>query len=82
MRDLITSGVKTGVQLGVASVVAWLLQFGIDIGGQAQALENTLFIIFTAVITMLLNWLGKKVPIINKIVSLGLSGNTVSYQSQ
>ena len=79
MRDLITSGIKTAVQLGVASFVAWLLQFGIDIGSQAQALENVLFLIFAGVITVILNWAGKKFPVINKIISLGLSGNTVSY---
>lgn len=77
--NLITSGIKTGVQLGVASFVGWLFQFGIDIGAQTQALETALFAITTGVVAVVLNWLGQKFPIINKIASLGLSSNTASY---
>lgn len=79
MKDLITSGTKTAVQLGVAAFVAWLLQLGIDVGAQSQALETGAFAIATGVVGGLLNWLGRKFPIVNKIVSLGLSNSSASY---
>lgn len=79
MRDLITAGIKTAVQLAVSAFVAWLLNFGIDIGGQAEALSTALFAVATGVVAAILNWLGQKFPIINKIVSLGLSSSSATY---
>ena len=77
MRDLVTAGVRTTVQVIVAAVVAWLLRLGIEV--DAQALEGVLFAVATGLVSFLLNWLGRKFPIVNKIISLGLSGGGPGY---
>lgn len=80
MRSLIISGVKTAVQVGVAALVAWLASLGIDVAGEAaQALETGLFAIATGVVAALLNWAGNQWPIVNQIVSLGISNQTADY---
>lgn len=80
MRNLITSGVKTAVQVGVAALVAWLASLGVDVAGEAaQALEAGLFAVATGIVAVLLNWAGNRWPIINRIISLGISGQTANY---
>lgn len=77
IRDLITAGVKTGVQVAVAAGVAWLLNLGIEV--DAVAVETAVFAVVTGAVTMVLNALGSKFPIVNTILSFGLSGNSASY---
>lgn len=78
MRDLITSGVRTAVQVAVAAIVGWLAQFGIDV--PTEALGTVLFAIATGVVTIALNWLQSKFSWIGAILSLGLSRSTPSYR--
>ena len=80
MRDLITSGVKTAVQAAVSFGVTWLINFGVVIDPDAAAtIQTGAFLLVMAIVTGALNALGKKFPIVNKIVSLGLSESTASY---
>lgn len=81
MRNLIISGVKTAVQVVIAALIAWLASVGIDISDQAaQALETGVFAVATGVIALALNWAGQKWPIVNRIISLGISNQTATYQ--
>ncbi len=77
MRDLITSGVKTAVQVGVASVIAYLANKGIEV--DSVALEAAVFSIATGLIAFGLNWAGNRFPIVNTILSFGLASNSPSY---
>lgn len=77
MRDVLTAGVRTGIQVAVAAIVAWLTQRGIEV--DEQALEIALFSVATGVITMLLNVAQAKFPILGVILSLGLSKSTPTY---
>lgn len=80
MRSLIISGVKTAVQVAVAALIAWLASFGIDLTGEAaQALEAGLFAVAAGVVAALLNWAGNRWPIVNRIISLGISNQTAAY---
>ncbi len=77
MRDLITSGVKTAVQVGVAAAVAWATQLGFDI--DSVALEAALFSIVTGVVAFGLNWLTVKWPAVGTVLSLGLANTGPTY---
>ncbi len=77
MRDLITSGVKTAVQVAVAAVVAWAASAGIDL--DSAVLEAALFSVSTGVVAFVLNWAGQKFPIVNSILSFGLASNSPTY---
>lgn len=80
MRDLITSGVKTAVQIGVAAAISWLASIGIEVAGDAAvALQTAVFAVATGAVAAILNALGKRFPIVNKIVSLGLSETSATY---
>jgi uncharacterized membrane protein (DUF441 family) len=79
MRDLITSGVKTAVQVAVAAVVAWLTKVGIDV--DSVALEAVLFSVATGVVAVALNWVSVKLPVVGRILSLGLAKSGPSYSS-
>lgn len=77
MRDLLTAGVRTAVQAGVAAAVGWLAKVGIDV--DAQAFEAVVFALASGVVAILLNWLGSKFPVVNRITSLGLSTSSANY---
>ena len=77
MRNLIISGVKTAVQVAVAALVAWATQLGIDL--DTAALEVALFSVVTGAVTIALNWLSAKWPIVGKVLSFGLTSGTASY---
>ena len=77
MRDLITSGVKTSIQVAVAALAAWAASLGFDI--HSVALEAGLFSISTGVVAVVLNAVGQKFPIVNTILSLGLASNSPTY---
>ncbi len=77
MRDLITSGVKTAVQVGVASVIAYLANKGIEV--DSVALEAAVFSIATGFIAFGLNWAGNRFPIVNTILSFGLASHSPRY---
>ena len=77
MRDLITSGVRTAVQVAVTGVVAWFGSFGIGI--DSVALETALFAVATGLVTMGLNWLTTKVPAVGAVLSLGLTKTSPTY---
>jgi len=77
MRDLITSGVKTAVQVGVAATVAWAANVGIDV--DSVALEAATFSIATGLVAFGLNWLSVRWPVVGTVLSLGLAKNTASY---
>jgi hypothetical protein len=79
MRNLITSGVKTAVQVGVAALITWLASLGIDLGEMELALEATVFAVVSGLVAVALNWIGQKVPLVNRLLSLGLTDNTVNY---
>ncbi len=78
MRDLITSGVKTAVQVGVAAAVAWAANLGIDV--DSVALEAAMFSIAVGGVAFVLNWAGQRFPIINTILSFGLASNSPTYK--
>lgn len=77
MRDLITSGVKTAVQVAVAATVAWAAQLGFDI--DSVALEAGLFSVVAGLVAFGLNALSAKWPIVGKVLSLGLTSSTATY---
>ncbi len=77
MRDLITSGVKTAVQVAVAATVAWATQLGFDV--DSVALEAALFSIITGLVAFTLNWLSAKWPIVGRVLSFGLTSSTATY---
>ena len=77
MRDLITSGVKTAVQVAVAALGAWAASLGIDF--DSVALEATLFSIATGAVAIALNALAAKWPILNRVLSLGLTTSGPNY---
>ncbi len=77
MRDLITSGVKTAVQVGVTAAVAWAASVGINV--DSVVLEAATFSVAVGVVTVGLNWLSAKWPTVGKILSLGLTSSTPSY---
>jgi len=77
MRDLITSGVKTAVQVGVAATVAWAANLGIDI--DSVALEAALFSIVTGLVAFGLNWLTVKWPLVGQVLSFGLTKAGPTY---
>jgi hypothetical protein len=80
MRNWIISGVKTAVQVGVAAFVGWLTQRGINVTGEAAvALETGVFMVATGIVASLLNIAGERWPIVNRVVSLGISNQTAEY---
>lgn len=78
VRDLITAGIRTGVQAVVGFLVAKALAAGIAIDG--AAIELALYGVVTAVVTMLLNRLQAAVPWLGWLLSLGTSNATPSYK--
>lgn len=80
MRNVLTAGVKTGVQVGVAALISWLASVGIEVAGEtAQLLETGAFMVGTAIIAAFLNWLESKFPVLSKIFSLGLAQSPATY---
>ncbi len=77
MRDLITSGIKTAVQVAVAAAVAWGAQLGFDI--DSVALEAGMFSVVTGLVAFALNWLSVRWPIVGRVLSFGLTSGTPSY---
>lgn len=77
MRDILTAGVRTAVQVAVAAIVATLANLGLDVDG--VALEALLFSVATGLVTIVLNWLQTKLPWLGTVLSLGLSKSTPSY---
>ncbi len=77
MRDLITSGVKTAVQVAVAATVAWAFSLGIDL--DSAALEAVLFPFVTGLVAFGLNWLTVKWPIVGQVLSFGLTKTGPTY---
>jgi hypothetical protein len=77
MKDIVIAGVRTAVQVGVASAVAWAAKLGLDI--DSVALEAVAFSVTVGAVTMALNWLTVKVPFLGSLLSLGLSKNTPAY---
>lgn len=61
----------------VADLVAALTEFGIVI--DPVVLEGGVFILLLGGVTGFLNWLGKRFPVVNKILSLGRSPGTPAY---
>jgi hypothetical protein len=90
MRDRIIAAVRTAVQnfitLMVASVIAWLASFGIEIVIGPEIVESmsaaaTMFLLALAVgvWTWIQNQLEERFPSLSKILSLGLSNTTPEY---
>ncbi len=79
MRDLITSGVKTAVQVAAAATVAWVLNLGVDI--DAEVLEAGLFALVTGLVAVALNALTVKWPIFGRLLSFGLTKTGPSYKA-
>lgn len=77
MRDVITAGVRTAVQVAVAAIVAWALKLGIEV--DSVALEAALFSVATGLVTVGLNLLQQKLPWLGSVLSLGLSRSTPTY---
>lgn len=74
---MITSGVKTAVQVAVAAGVGALANAGIEV--DAQAAEAIVFAVATGGVAIALNALGARFPIVNKILSFGLASGSASY---
>jgi hypothetical protein len=79
MRDLITTGVKTAVQVVVAALITWLASLGIDIAEMQLAVETALFAVVSGLVAIGLNWVGQKIPFVNRLLSLGLTKESASY---
>lgn len=79
IKQALISAVKTGVQVGVGALVAYLLNLGIDIGDAAHYLETGLFMALVAVVTFVFNKLGEKFPWLNQVFSLGLTKAPPTY---
>jgi hypothetical protein len=77
VRDLLTSGVKTAVQAGVALGVSALVNLGINV--EAVQLENVVFTVVAGLVAVGLNKLGDKFPVVNQVLSFGLSGQSAQY---
>ncbi len=77
MRDLITSGVKTAVQVAVAGFGVWAIGRGIEF--DIAAVETGVQAVTTGVVAFGLNWAGNRFPIVNTILSFGLASNSPSY---
>ncbi len=78
MRDLITSGVKTAVQVGVAAAVAWAFSLGFEV--DAVALEGVLFALITGLVAFVLNWATVKWPFVGQVLSFGLAKTGPTYR--
>lgn len=76
MRDSIIAAVRTTVQAGITLGVAWLTARGIDVD---PALEAAVLSFAIGLVTLGLNELQKRVPVVGKILSFGLSSSTPSY---
>lgn len=77
MRDIIVAGIRSAVQFVVAALVAALAGAGVELAADVEtALVAGLF----GVLVALLNWLGIKFPIINTLMSFGLSPSAPAYQ--
>ncbi len=79
MRDLITSGVRTAVQVAVAGVAIWATARGIDVDW--IAVEFGIIAVTTGFVTFALNWAGNRWPIVATILSLGLTTTGPSYKA-
>lgn len=79
IKQALISAIKTGVQVGVAALAAYLLQLGIDIGEASQYLETGLFMGMSAVVAFVFNKLGEKFPWLNQVFSLGLTKAPPTY---
>lgn len=82
MRDQLIASIRTTMQglvtAGLAWLSAWLLsRFGIDV--DLSGVVPAVVAIAIGFVTFALNWLQKKVPLIGRILSLGLSSSTPSY---
>lgn len=79
IRQAVISAVKTGVQVGVAALVAYLLSLGIDIGEAAAYLETGIFMLLSALVAFVFNKLGQRFPALNRVFSLGLTNSPPTY---
>ncbi len=77
MRDLITSGVRTAVQVSVAAIVAWAFSLGFEV--DAVALEAVLFALITGLVAFVLNWATVKWPFVGRVLSFGLTKTSPTY---
>ena len=84
MRDVITSGVKTAVQVAVsaafvwaAPVLDWLAGVGVEV--DRSAVEAVAFAVVTGLVTSVLNWAGRRWPVVNLVLSLGMTRGGPSY---
>lgn len=76
MRDTLIAAIRTGVQaiIGLLATVPWLNDLGINV--QLEALLTALGV---ALVTLILNWLEKKLPWLTPILSLGATKSTATY---
>lgn len=77
MRDTIIAVIRTMVQGAVAFIVAWLADYEILVN--QEALEGVLFVVTVGVVTLVLNWLQAHLPWVGRIMSLGMSNDSPSY---
>ena len=77
MRDLTIAVIRSVLQYAVAALVGWLVALGVTIDPE---LEIALFGALFGIVVGLVNWLGAKFPIINQILSLGMSSGVPAYQ--
>lgn len=78
MRDAIVAAVRTALQSAVAAGLAWLGgAVGVDVPEEYVTLTVLLLL---GVVVLVLNWLGERFPLVNSVLSLGMSSSTPSYE--
>lgn len=84
VRDIITSGVKTAVQVAIsalfvwaAPVLDWLAGVGVEV--DQSAAEAVAFSVVTGLVASALNWAGRRWPVVNLILSFGLTRGGPAY---
>ena len=78
MSDAIIAAVRTAVQAGVTFLAAWLLARGIVLD---PAIEAALMTVAIGAVTLILNKLQERFPLLGQLLSLGMSKSTPTYNA-
>jgi hypothetical protein len=76
MTGQFVAAVRTVVQAAIGGVIAWAAGKGIEIPAEAVEVVTLLLI---GLVTFGLNKVGERWPVVNQIVSLGLSSHSPTY---
>lgn len=76
MRDTLVAAIRTGVQAIIGLLVGVPFIASLDIATEVEAI---LMAVAVAVVTLVLNFLEKKLPWLTPILSLGATKSTATY---